>query len=217
MQPETILHVAAGALALGAAPLALIAKKGAKLHRAAGLVFTVTMAVMALSGAVMGFLNQDRATGLVGCFTFYLIATGWAAAQRPLAAAAPALRLAIAASATICAGFAATAVFDPKPVYQPIVPLIFASMAGLALGCDIWRLARPTLSEPGRLARHLWRMLLALTLAAASFFIGQQKVFPDLIKGWAIWYAPPLLSLAAVVFWMAKIRLRVANPKLARS
>jgi len=215
VQPETILHIAAGALALSAAPIALMAKKGARLHRAAGLVFTAAMAVMALSGGVLGFLNHDRTTGLVGFLTFYLIATAWIAAQRKLATARPAALRALAYSAILCAGFIATALYDPKPVLQPIVASIFASLAALALGCDVWRLARPTRSEPERLARHLWRMLLALTPAASSFFVGQQKVFPAAIKGWAIWYAPPLLSLAALAFWMAKTRLTKIDARTA--
>jgi uncharacterized membrane protein len=203
----TLVHIAAGSTALAAAPVAILSRKGGPAHRGAGKAFVAAMALMALSGGVLGFLDQDRATGLVGFFTFSLIATAWAAAQRPLAAAPAALMTAAAASASLCAGFIATALFDPKPVYQSIVPFIFAGLVALALSSDLWRLARPKLSEPGRIARHLWRMMLALTLAAASFFIGQQKVFPEAIKGWAIWYAPPLLSLLALAVWMIKVRV----------
>ena len=40
------------------------------------------------------------------------------------------------------------------------------------------------ISGAQRITRHLWQMCVALFIAAASFFLGQAKVFPASVRGW---------------------------------
>jgi uncharacterized membrane protein len=217
MDLVTIFHIAAGTAALASAPVAILARKGGTWHRGAGLMFTAAMAAMALSGSVIAFADQDRATGLVGLFTFYLVATAWAAAQQTLSTARVMMWVMSLAGLALVAGFAATAVFDPELIYNPAVPFTFAALAALATAGDLWCAVQRTLNGPARTARHLWRMLLAFHLAASSFFLGQQDEFPEAIQGWAIWYAPPLLALVALVYWMVKVRLVPAVQRRRRA
>lgn len=59
-----------------------------------------------------------------------------------------------------------------------------------------------------RIARHLWRMCLAMLIATTSFFLGQQKVFPDSLRGSSVLFVPVLVVLAVMIFWMIRVRLR---------
>ena len=53
-----------------------------------------------------------------------------------------------------------------------------------------------------------WRT--ALLIAAFSFFLGQQKVMPVAIQGSPWLFVPPLATLAAMVFWIFRVRFAQA-------
>jgi predicted histidine transporter YuiF (NhaC family) len=59
-----------------------------------------------------------------------------------------------------------------------------------------------------RIARHLWRMCMALLIAAFSFFIGQAKVIPRPIRIVPLLMVPPLLVLFTMLYWMWRVRAR---------
>jgi uncharacterized membrane protein len=54
------LHIGGGAVGLVSGTVAVIARKGARLHRKAGTVFVISMVVMALFGCYLGFVIPDR-------------------------------------------------------------------------------------------------------------------------------------------------------------
>ena len=56
-----------------------------------------------------------------------------------------------------------------------------------------------------RLARHLWRMCLALFVAAGSFFFGQADEIPQALRGPHL-MIPPFAALGALAFWMVRVR-----------
>lgn len=58
---------------------------------------------------------------------------------------------------------------------------------------------------PARLARHLWRMCLALFIAAGSFFVGQADEIPQALRGPHL-MVPPLAALALMAFWLVRVR-----------
>jgi hypothetical protein len=66
---------------------------------------------------------------------------------------------------------------------------------------------RGGISGARRIARHLWRMCLALFSAAGSFFIGQQKVMPAFMHGSPILLALGISPLFVMVFWLIRVRL----------
>jgi hypothetical protein len=67
--------------------------------------------------------------------------------------------------------------------YPAAIYYIFGSIAALAAALDFKMIWRGGISGAPRIARHLWRMCLALFIAASSFFIGQQKVMPTFMHG----------------------------------
>jgi hypothetical protein len=52
----------------------------------------------------------------------------------------------------------------------------------------------------------VWRMCLALFVAVGSFFLGQQRVMPEFMQGSPWLSVPPLAVLAAMAFWLLKLR-----------
>lgn len=72
------LHVAAGTVGIISGAVALLSRKGGRLHRIAGTVFLVSMLIMATIGATTSpFLPVPSMTNVAaGTLTLYLVATG---------------------------------------------------------------------------------------------------------------------------------------------
>jgi cell division protein FtsW (lipid II flippase) len=211
MSPLLFTHVAAGSLGLISGAAALSVRKGEYWHRAFGTVFFLSMLVMAATGAYLAVLQPHRGTAVVGVLTFYFVATAWATARRkqgpgifekgaffvPAGAAIALLIFAMQAANS------PTGKFDDLP---PTPYLAFAAFAGFVAAMDLNLVLRGGTSGPQRIARHLWRMCFALSFAAATFFLGQQQVFPSYLQGSSLLYAPVLAPLALLVFWLLRVR-----------
>ena len=80
--PLLILHILAGSIGLLTGTVAMAVRKGGKLHRASGNVFTAAMLILAASAFCLAILKsqQGNIVGSVG--TFYLIGTAWLAGRR---------------------------------------------------------------------------------------------------------------------------------------
>lgn len=223
MTPFAWIHIAGGLVALAAGPVALIAAKGSLVHRRAGMVFATAMLVMTGEALVAALAAGQMVNPLAASFTFYLVATGWAAVKRPVPGrferAAPVAAMGIAA-AGVMLGVMATrpgGLADDTDSGAPIY-FAFALLAALAAALDLNALSRAPLARPQRLARHLWRMCAALTIAAGSFFVGQQDELPVAWQGSALLPLPMLATLAAMTFWLLRVRFaRAFNrpPRLA--
>jgi hypothetical protein len=177
------------------------------------------MLAMAGIGAILAAVKPERGTATVGLLTFYLVATAWATARRRSGEAGRGEWLAMAvatgcASAMLSFGLAGMAQANGRMDSLPAaVHFPFAFVAALAASLDLNFILRRKLSRPQRLARHAWRMCTALLIAAFSFFLGQQKVMPAALHGSFLLFLPPLATLAAMIFWLVKLRL--ARPGLA--
>ena len=216
MHPLIPLHVAAGAVALLAGPAALAVRKGSPLHAKTGTLFFGSMLVMAGSGSIIAFAMPERGTATIGIFSCYLVATSWMSARRrdgvagrfELGAMLVALACAAAFAAIAAAGFAdPDGKLDklPAPVHFP-----FLALALLAAALDLAFILRRRLAPAQRIARHLWRMSTALLIAAFSFFLGQQDNMPEFIQGSPILFVPPVAILAAMIFWIFRVRFSKA-------
>jgi len=82
----------------------------------------------------------------------------------------------------------------------------------LAAALDLKVILNRGITGTPRLRRHLWRMCTALFIASGSFFLGQQRVMPEVMQG-SPWLAIPALApLAIMLFWLLKLSLaRVVN------
>ena len=216
MNAFTIFHVAAGSAALLAGAAALTVRKGGRLHARAGTIFFVAMLAMAGTGSVMAALKPERGSAVIGLFTCYLVATSWLTARRRDGQAGgfeqAGLAVAVACAAAMLA-FAVLAASSPTGKFDSLPAAAhypFAILAALAAGLDLNFILRGRLARHQRIARHLWRMCAALAIAAFSFFLGQQDEFPAAWRGLALWFVPPVAVLAAMVFWLVRVRFTAA-------
>jgi hypothetical protein len=212
VSPIMLVHIAGGSVALLTGAAALVVRKGGRLHARVGTLFFGGMLVLTVTGAMIAALKPERATTMIGIITCYLVATSWWTARHRDGKAG---RFELAALAVILACACAQLLFgywainDPRGridslPWQPI--LAFAALAGLAAALDLNFILRRQLSGVQRIGRHLWRMCAALLIAAFSFFLGQQDEFPKAWQGAALWYVPPLAVLAAMLFWIFRVR-----------
>ena len=206
------LHIGAGTVALLAGATALILRKGSRGHRTAGNAFFVSMLAMSALGASMAWVKPDIGTTIMGALTFYVTATGWMTVIRreghsgrfEIVAMLAALALAVSA---LAAGLeAAASVRGVKHGYPAAFYFIVAGIASLLAFGDFRVVARRGIAGAQRLRRHLWRMCLALFVAAGSLFLGQPMVFPEPIRGTGLLSVPVLLVIGTMVFWLIRVR-----------
>jgi hypothetical protein len=170
------------------------------------------MLVMCATGSIIALALPERGTATIGLFTFYLVATSWMSARRRDGTAGRFEVAGLVVAVTCAASFLAIALLGmqepdgkldriPAPVHFP-----FLALAVLAAAFDIRFILRGRLAPPQRIARHLWRMSTALLIANFSFFLGQQDNMPEAVQGSTLLFVPPLAVLAAMVFWIFRVR-----------
>jgi uncharacterized membrane protein len=220
------LHVTGGAVGMVAGFAAMAAPKGGRLHRLAGNVFFVAMLTMAgIGAAVAPFLpSQQWSNTLAGVFTVYLLATAWVAGRRPDRKTGSFEAAALFA----CAGVVAAALTgawanahggadagDPAATDGLYFVAVLASVAAAG---DVLQIMQRGLAGAARIARHLWRMGVALLIATASFFLGQPKFVPPFIRDTPLVVLPVLAPVALTLFWLVRVRLAPAlrrRPRMA--
>jgi uncharacterized membrane protein len=207
-----LFHIITGTVALGAGAGALAVRKGSRRHAQVGTAFFIAMLAMAGSGAAIAALLPERGTAVIGVFTCYLVATSWATARRRDGRAGRfelgGLVVAIAAAGTLLL-FGLQALASPNRLVDSLPPephFGFAALAAIAAVLDANHIVRQKLTPAQRIARHLWRMTMALAIAASSFFLGQQDEFPAVIQGSPLLFLPPLAALLAMLYWMVRTR-----------
>lgn len=215
MPPLTILHVAAGTLALAGGYAAFALRKGGRGHALAGQVFTGSMLVMALSALTIALRQGERLNALSACLTLYLVATGWHAARQRNPAQGRTIGLGAGLALAIAAGGYLLGWQTMQPGFAdgdgggtgnlPAPYFVFASIALLAALHDLRVLRRGACSPGERIARHLWRMSLALAISAAAVFLGQQDEMPAWMLGPHL-LVPPLAALGLMAWWLVKVR-----------
>lgn len=70
-------HIAGGTLGLLAGTYITIAKKGDKLHKLVGKIFSVSMLGAGISSLILATIHHINFLFAVGVFTIYLVGTGW--------------------------------------------------------------------------------------------------------------------------------------------
>ena len=85
-------------------------------------------------------------------------------------------------------------------------PLVMFALVALFAGEGDRRMIRAGgLKGAARLRRHLWRMCVALFIAAASFFLGPVRRIPEPLRLPALKLIP-LVVLVTMVYWLWRYR-----------
>jgi uncharacterized membrane protein len=224
--PMLLVHICAGTIAVIAGSMALVVRKGSRLHRQTGDVFVVSMLFMAAGGAYLAFAKSQRINVIAGCFTFYLVASAWLTVARKakeLGRGEYALllfALAIGLSALVIGVQSRGVKGSGAMAYG-----VFGTMTLLCAGGDIRMLVRGGVAGAQRLVRHLWRMGAALFIAAGSLFLGtasdpvlkrsglRATIFTKEIRATHIPEVPVLIIVVLTFFWLFRVWFSSAYKK----
>jgi uncharacterized membrane protein len=208
-------HIAGGAIGIITGVVALAARKGQTIHRAAGSVFFMAMFVAYAVGAgVAPFLETGQRPNFVaGIMALYLLVSGVATARRrDVTAGAPEViglivALSIAAAGVVFMQMGAASPSGTVDGSPPQAFLIFTFAGAFAAAGELHVLVRKRLSNVSRIARHLWRMCFSLFIASGSFFLGQMQVFPEALQKSVLLPVLALAPLPVMLFWLGKVHL----------
>jgi len=89
-----------------------------------------------------------------------------------------------------------------------------SGIALLAAAGDLRVLIGGGISGTARLARHLWRMCFGLFIATGSFFLGQQQVFPAVLRKQYLLLPLAILPLVLLIYWLVRIRMKTGISSL---
>src|SRR5579871_6468870 len=210
-----VLHIGGGAIGLVSGTLAAFARKGARLHRAAGTIFFVSMLAMAVFAGALAVAVPGQSSNLLGAIlTFYLVSTAWLTVRRKEGTTGTAEMVSLAASLLIALSLGllgAAAIAGRVPALKgPLLPatLITGAIAAIAAIGDARVVLAGGTRGAARIARHLWRMLTALIFAFGSAFTnGLPRLLPGPLHVPPIFFAPMLLPLSLLLFWMVRVRM----------
>jgi len=216
-----VLHVGGGTIGLFSGAVAAFARKGGRLHRNAGTIFTVAMLVMAAFAVYLSVVIPDQIPNLFGgTFAGYLVATAWLTVwRRPGTIGLPekfafAVVLALLLFFGVFSFYLLTGLPLPfrsaTPIKGPVLIAMYSFTLVIALAAlsDVKVLLAGGVSGTARIARHLWRMCVGLLLATGSAFTnGLPRLLPGHVHVGLVFFLPQLVPLGLLIFWMIRIRL----------
>jgi len=209
--PLLPVHITAGIVGILSGSAAMIFRKGSARHVQAGKVFVISMLTMASAAVYLAVLKHQTPNILAGILTFYLITTAWLTARSregetsifdKVALLIPLLGGTWVWIIGLLKLFSHTPPKDGVPIEMNF---FIGSVMLLAAAGDIRMLVRGGVSGKKRLVRHLWRMCFGLFIAAGSFFLGQQQVFPAFLRRSVLLVILAILPLALLIFWLFRV------------
>jgi hypothetical protein len=213
-----VVHILAGTLGLIAGYVALYSAKGAALHRKSGMLFVYAMLFMAVFGMTIAVV-RDKAPDInvpAGMITSYLVITALTTVRPPGAASRGwrwldigAMLVASAVGVTMLT-FATEAVANGgRRNGMPAFPFIlFATFGFVGVAGDLRVLRSGARKGASRIARHLWRMSIALFIAALSFSVQLPKFLPKPLRIRGLLILPVVAVLVTMVYWLWRIGVR---------
>lgn len=220
MNAITWIHIAGGTSALVLGTIAIAVRKGGGMHISAGTWFCISMFVLGVTASILAPFKSPPDSPIGGVLVCYFVATAWMAAHRRSGtpgrfekiACAFALILAVA---IIGAGI--QALLAPAPPSEPPSPVALFLLGTICLLAglgDLRFIVRGTATITQRLSRHLWRMCFALFIATGSFFLGQQDVLPQAVRGSLILLVLAFAPLVLMLYWLVRVRFANVTSRL---
>jgi hypothetical protein len=226
-----VLHIGGGAVGLVTGTVAILARKGGRLHRRAGDVFFISMLFMGVFACWLAIAMPDQSANFLGgLFALYLVMTAWFTIRRPDHAVGPPVWIGLAVALALFAPLGLIA-FDlltgtPLP-FKSAVPFkgpvaiafcVVTVVIGIAAVMDLKVILAGGVAGVARISRHLWRMGLGLALAYGSGFTnGFARLLPGPYHVPMVFFLPQFLPIVLLLFWLVRVRLPGwhANPEQA--
>ena len=215
MKAFTYLHIVGATVALIAGYAALFAPKGKWLHRRAGMLFVYAVGAMGLGAAVAGYAH-DREAWSGGIIVLYFVITATTTVRRrpedrnlPLDLMLMLVAIGFGVAKLVATVQVAALPGGRSPEGTPAAPILLSALLLLFAAVGDARVLRHGPPRGNRrLARHLWRMGFAMFTVAGSFFLGQPRFIPELLKPWPVRIILSVLPLVVMFYWLWRVRRR---------
>ena len=210
------IHIAAGMIALASGTLAVAGRKGGAMHASTGTWFFGSMLVLGVTASMLEPFRDPPGSPVGGIMVCYFVLTSWVAARRrdgtsgifEIAACVAALGLGALMVWGGLSGASRTPV-GSGPVFALAGLCLFAGLG------DLNAILRKTLKPAQRIARHLWRMCFAFFIATGSFFLGQQDVLPQAVRGSPILFVLAFAPFGIMAYWLVRLRFAKSLRRLS--
>jgi uncharacterized membrane protein YfcA len=212
----TSLHIFAGAIALIAGAVALSVTKGGNIHRRSGLMFVASMLFMSASGAAIAAFISVRISVVAGLLTFYLVSTSLLTVRRignhnrRIEMAGMLFGFVTGVLGIMFGAMALQTESGALDRYPAAIYFVFGCVALIGATLDARMLLSKVakvakgISGKHRIARHLWRMCFGMYMATSAFFLGQAKLFPDILRHAWLLAVPVLMVVLAMLYWLTR-------------
>ena len=204
------IHIIAALLAIAFGAVALSAAKGSPFHRRSGTLFVYAMLVMSGTGTAMGVVRGQPLNTVAGGVVFYLVTTGLLTVLPATLACRRLASAALLAASTLAVGGLWNGIDAIGRRGQPFATMlfIFGAVAGLGAWGD-WRMLTRGIGGGRRIARHLWRMGLAMLITTLAL----PRVLPDALHMSGLLAIPVVLVLLVVLYWLARVLITKRTPR----
>jgi uncharacterized membrane protein len=213
-----VAHIVAGLFGLLFGYVALFSAKGQATHRRSGMLFVYVMLPMAFTGMVISAVGGvARPINIPAAMvTFYLVLTALLTVRRfdarprwvDVSAMVAAFSIGVA---SVPLGMMVIAQGGRQAgMAYPL--FMFGAIAFMSALGDRRMIRAGGLTGAPRLRRHLWRMCVALFVAAGSFFLGQADEFPEALRVTPLLALPVLTVLATMFYWLWRTRAASRRP-----
>jgi hypothetical protein len=194
---------------------ALISRKGSDFHRSSGILFALSLCVMAVIILITAFMAPHLISTLGITFTAlacYMVLSSWETVrQRPatlsrLGYIAPVVASSVGILALYWGSMAASGYQEVDDDVPVAAYFVFGGLAFLSAGGDVSTILKGGAVGAQRLARHLWRMCFGLYLFTSGLFTGSGSVvFPEQIRGSWVLMIPELSVLILSIYWLNRV------------
>ena len=200
------IHIAGGSAALLAGAVAAAARKGGSWHAKTGTAFVAAMLVLGVTASMLEPYRTPPGSPIGGILVCYFVLTAWMTARRRdgttgwFEKAACAAALGTGGLMIWGASTGATTPAGPGPVFALGFVCLLAGLLDLNV------VLRGRMTPTQRLSRHVWRICLAFFIATGSFFLGQQDLLPEEMRGSPLLFVPAFAPFGLMLFWLVRLR-----------
>lgn len=195
-----VVHSPAGTVGLVAAGVAFSAEKGSPLHRKAGVVFTVAMLMMLISGFVAALLKESTDDMFLSAIIIYTAFTAWLTAHHKDNETGLLEYLALAWIIIV----AIVAFLNNAKSQQGGFVNIYLFWTSFAVICtigDIRNLHHHGLPSVQRIVRHVWRIGFSLVWAALALTDKVVKMLGANVKEMSTERLLPIIAIPVVLIF----------------
>jgi len=213
-------HIAGGFIALFVAPVAMAVKKGGPAHRLWGKIYFIAMCMVSLTSVTMSVLKPNIFLGMVGVFSFYLVASGYRALYRRNVNSPGQVALVdwllVAVSGLFSLGLISFGILILlKNISHPFGYI--STILGLI---GLWSVVRDVLSftKPGHhkenwMYHHMGGMIGGYIATVSAFSVVNFTFLPDLVR----WLWPMAIGFPLLFKWINYYKKKKNNPSVSNA